>query len=120
MPAQVLELAGALDPLRDHLRARAATDAHERAQHVLLEQKVAPWMGLPLWIPQENPEPRSMLTADCRRALEAGLTLRPPDETVRAIRAWDAGRGDPPLQAGLAPEREQEVLAAWRARGSTP
>lgn len=81
----------------------------------LLEQKVAPWMGLPLWLPQENPSMRYMLTADCTKAIAAGLTFQPLGETVRATREWDAGRGEPPLQAGLAPEREQEILAAWRA-----
>ena len=84
----------------------------------LLEQQVAPWAGLPLWLPQKNPAIRYMLTADCRRAIAAGLTFRPLGETVRAIREWDVGRGDPPLQAGLSSEREQEVLAAWRARGT--
>jgi len=98
-----------------------ALDAHPRIvwadEGFLLEQEVAPWMGLPLWLPQENPAVRYMLTADCARAIGAGLTFRPLAETVRATREWDAGRGEPPLQAGLAPEREAEILAAWRARG---
>ena len=84
----------------------------------LLEQKVAPWTGLPLWVPQENPATRFMLTADCAPAVAAGLTFRPLSETVRATREWDEARDEPPLQAGLADEREQEILAAWRARSS--
>jgi 2'-hydroxyisoflavone reductase len=87
-------------------------------ERFLLEQGVAPWKGLPLWLLQDDPAMRYMLTADCKRAIAAGLTFRPLAETVRATREWDTERGEPPLQAGLAAEREQEILAAWRARGS--
>ena len=89
------------------------------AESFLLEQKVAPWKGLPLWLPQEDTETQNLLTSDARRAIEAGLSFRPLSDTVRAIRAWDLERGEPPLQAGLTPEREREVLEAWAARNSS-
>lgn len=85
-------------------------------ERFLLEKDVAPWMGLPLWLPQEDPSLRYMLTMDCSRAREAGLTFRALAQTVQATRMWDEGRGDPPLQAGLAPEREREILDDWRTR----
>jgi len=85
------------------------------SESFLLAQKVAPWMGLPLWLPQEDPALRNMQTMSCAKALGAGLTFRPLGETVQAIREWDLARGEPPLQAGLAPEREQELLEAWHA-----
>jgi hypothetical protein len=47
-----------------------------------------------------------------RRALDAGLTFRPLDDTVRGAlehaHTTDA--------AGLAPEREAALLAAWHGR----
>ena len=46
------------------------------------------------------------------RALEAGLTFRPLEETVRG-RSTDAETTD---AAGLDPEREAELLAAWHGR----
>ena len=50
-----------------------------------------------------------------RRAIAAGLTFRPLDETVAATLA-DA---EPVEGVGLTPERERELLAAWWARGDT-
>lgn len=63
---------------------------------------------------------------DIRRALAAGLTHRPPAETVRDTWAWltagetttERARAHRKLlvPAGLAPEREAELLAAAHAR----
>jgi 2'-hydroxyisoflavone reductase len=45
------------------------------------------------------------------KAMAEGLTFRPVAETIRDTMAWDRlhGRQD----AGLKPERERELLAAW-------
>jgi 2'-hydroxyisoflavone reductase len=56
---------------------------------------------------------------DNRRALAAGATFRPLAETARDTRDWwyaTTGR-DGRLRSGPSPQREAEVLAAWRARG---
>lgn len=84
---------------------------------------VAPWTGLPLWIPASL---GSLHDAPIDRALAAGLSLRPLERTVADTLAWTrtAGHGTPPVdsagrarsEAGLAPERERELLAAWRNR----
>ena len=54
------------------------------------------------------------------RALAQGLTFRPAVDTARDTLAWF--KTLPPerqakLRAGLTPEREREVLAAWHQRG---
>ena len=72
----------------------------------LVEHEVGEWMELPLWIPASNDEWRSFQLADVSRALAAGLTFRPLAETVRDVPEWTG-------KAGLAPERETELLAAW-------
>ncbi|HEU4322844.1 MAG TPA: SDR family oxidoreductase [Roseiflexaceae bacterium] len=82
----------------------------------LLEQGVAPWSEVPLWVP-ESPDTVGFSAVDCRRAIDAGLTFRPLEDIIQATLDWDRSRpADTKHRAGLAAEREAEVLAAWRAR----
>jgi nucleoside-diphosphate-sugar epimerase len=76
----------------------------------LVEQKVGEWMELPLWL--TGHEHAYMDRADVSRALGEGLDFRPLDETVRGA-LEDAATTD---AAGLAPEREAALLAAWHGR----
>lgn len=79
----------------------------------LSEQEVGEWMELPLWIDTRNQEWRRFMEVDTSRATAAGLTFRPLDETVAAtLEHAELVQG-----VGLTPEREQELLAAWWARG---
>jgi len=82
----------------------------------LLEREVGPWMELPLWIPQ-NEQGHSMGRVNCSRAIAEGLRFRPLDETVQATLEWDRTRPtDRPMRAGMASEREQELLEMWDRR----
>jgi nucleoside-diphosphate-sugar epimerase len=82
---------------------------------------IEPWTELPVWIPDDH-EYAGMHDADVERAHAAGLQCRPLTDTVRDTWAWLSGLpAPPPLRngakpAGLAPEREREVLRAWAAR----
>jgi 2'-hydroxyisoflavone reductase len=52
------------------------------------------------------------------RALRAGLTNRPIQQTVNDTLAWHLRRPEAEkakLSAGLSAEREQKVLSAWHA-----
>ena len=72
---------------------------------------VAPWMDLPLWIPPSENMP-GFMNYNVRRALGAGLTIRPLAETVRDTLAWALTRPrDYVARAGITPEREAELLA---------
>jgi 2'-hydroxyisoflavone reductase len=83
----------------------------------LLEQGIEPWVEVPLWIPQADERLRGFLAIDVRKALGAGLTIRPLADTVRNTLAWDATcPSDAEHTAGLRPEREAMVLRAWRQR----
>ncbi len=83
----------------------------------LVEQGVQPYTELPLWIPA-GPETAGLNLVDCSRALAAGLTFRPLQATVRDTLEWARAAPEPlPPGAGLAPDRERELLDAWRARG---
>jgi 2'-hydroxyisoflavone reductase len=80
----------------------------------LVEHGVGEWMELPLWIADSSMA--GMSDTDVSRAVAAGLRFRPVEETVRDTAAWDAARGDYTPNAGLAPEREADLLDAWHAR----
>ena len=81
----------------------------------LRELGVQGWMGptsLPLWI--DDPEWRGFATMDTTRARAAGLVLRPLEETLRDVLAYEEGR-EVPRGAGLTDEEERAVLAALDA-----
>ena len=75
----------------------------------LVEHEVGDWMELPLWISPVEDEARCFQLVDVSRALAAGLTFRTLAETVRDVPEWTG-------KAGLTPEREADLLAAWHAR----
>jgi 2'-hydroxyisoflavone reductase len=91
----------------------------------LLEQGVEPWMGLPLWLAAgANPDHAAFMVEPNARAVAAGLRFRPLAETARDTLEWSRsgqlvepadGRGLRFPPAGIAPEREAELLAALRA-----
>jgi 2'-hydroxyisoflavone reductase len=76
----------------------------------LAKHDVGEWMELPMWI--RDPEWVGMHMADVSKAVAAGLTLRPLDQTVRETLEL----AKPTEDAGLAPEREAELLRAWATR----
>ena len=67
-------------------------------------------MELPVWI--GDPETAGLHEAAVSRAEAAGLTFRPLDETVRGA----LEQAETTDAAGLKPEREAELLAAWSSR----
>jgi len=79
----------------------------------LLRAHVAPWTGLPLWIPEADADFGGMLLASDQRAVLAGLTTRPWVATARDTLAWALAAGSPAGSAAtLTPEAEAEILAA--------
>ncbi len=89
-------------------------------EEFLLENNVTPWMDMPLWLPAAL---QGMSRARYDRAAAAGLTHRPLADTVRDLLAWDATRPpadpnkrNPNAPTPLVPEREAELIAAWRAK----
>jgi 2'-hydroxyisoflavone reductase len=75
----------------------------------LLEQGVEQWMGLPMWLYEE--EWRGMHQAEVSRAISADLSFRPLPETIRAT----LDEAETTEEAGLTRERERELLEAWKA-----
>lgn len=76
----------------------------------LVEAGVGEWMELPLWI--VSPEYSATHLADVSKAIAAGLSFRPLEETIRDTLDWDAEREWPRAEdVGLTPDRERELLA---------
>ena len=76
----------------------------------LVEQGVGEWMELPLWI--VDPAMSAADEAVVDRALAAGLHVSASGDTVRGT----LDDAKPTETAGLTPEREAALLAAWHAR----
>lgn len=80
-------------------------------EQFLLDFGIEPWTDLPLWVPQGE---IGVLSANCKKALDDGLTFRPLDETIRDTLIWDQSRPkDIERRAGLTLDRENEILKAW-------
>lgn len=84
----------------------------------LTAQEVQPMDGLPFWIPEAY---RGFVTRKIDKALKAGLTFRPLEDTVKHTWAWlkdeperRESTGTVKITSGMTPEREAELLAAWR------
>ncbi len=86
----------------------------------LLEQGVAPWNELPLWVPSSDAEHRGFARVDCSRAVAAGLATRPLAATVDAVLDEFATLvdDDPRRRGKLTAERERELIARWREGAS--
>ena len=84
----------------------------------LAEHEVRPWAEMTAWIPPVG-EYAGFALFDNSRAVGAGLRYRPLAVTAKDTLDWwgtlpEERRSDP--RAGLAREKEEQVLAAWRSR----
>lgn len=78
----------------------------------LLAEQVAPWTGLPLWLPEADPQHGGMLLASDVRAIAAGLRTRPWGDTARDTLAWAQEAGAAAHSAAaLTAEAEARILA---------
>jgi 2'-hydroxyisoflavone reductase len=74
---------------------------------------VQPWTQLPCWVP-ETGEAAGVFEGDTSRALAAGLTVRPVEQTVADTWAWllttTVPTGRPGMEPGLPEELERVLL----------
>ena len=87
----------------------AAAEVTWVSDDFLRDQEVGEWMELPLWL--SDPAWVGMHEVDVTRAVAAGLRFRPVEETIAGAATAPAVEG-----VGLTPERETELLDAWRER----
>ncbi len=99
-------------------RSVAGSDARFVWAHAdfLSANNVAPWSDMPVWVPPTG-DYLGFASVNVDRAVAAGLRQRPIADTVSGTLDWFRNqRPDGALKAGLAPERESELLAALRAQ----
>jgi 2'-hydroxyisoflavone reductase len=102
---------------------RAATTAgatlHWVPAEFLEQQKVSAWGDMPAWVPGTG-DSAGFARRKNARAVAAGLTFRPLAQTALDTLAWFRSlpaERQAQLRAGIKPDREKQVLEAWRARG---
>jgi 2'-hydroxyisoflavone reductase len=110
-PAKPLGVGGMVDGIKEAEKSNA-TFAWVN-EEFLTQQKVEPWSDMPVWTGKESGLARTSI----QRALSKGITFRPLADTARDTLAWFKSLPQDrqsKLRAGLTPEREAEVLAAWK------
>lgn len=106
--------------LLEACRQASSSDAHFTwvNEAFLLKNQVQPWSQLPLWLPESSPEYAGMQQVSIRKALAAGLTFRPLEDTIRDTLAWASNRPkDHTWRAGLSREQETALLQKFRQEG---
>jgi 2'-hydroxyisoflavone reductase len=85
----------------------------------LAAQNVSEWGDMPMWADAKG-ENAGFGTRANQRAIAAGLTFRPTEQTARDTLAWLATLDEPQRtkyrSSGIARDRELAVLAAWKAK----
>ncbi|MEZ4451626.1 MAG: epimerase [Nannocystaceae bacterium] len=86
----------------------------------LMEHEVMPWVHMPAWVPAAS-EDGGLAKVDSSKAIAAGLTYRGLEAIVADTLEWwktlpEERRAK--MRAGVSPEKEAEVLAAWAKRGA--
>jgi 2'-hydroxyisoflavone reductase len=112
-PAKPLGMGGMLDGIKGALKSNA-TFTWVPADF-LKEQKVEAWSDMPVWAGDEL----GLARTNINRALAKGLTFRPLGDTARDTLAWFKSLPQDrqsKMRAGVTPDREAEVLAAWKKR----
>jgi 2'-hydroxyisoflavone reductase len=83
---------------------------HWASVEFLKEHKVEPWSDMPVWIP-DTEEDAGFSRIDMSKAIDAGLTFRPLENTIRDTITWAETRpADHEWRAGLNPDKERILL----------
>jgi len=104
--------------LLDECRCVSESDAQFTwvTEDFLLEEKVAAWSELPLWLPEEAaPHLKGFMFISPDKAIAAGLTFRPVSETISDTLTWYQTRGDNTPKAGLDRDKERALLYKWHS-----
>ncbi|MGI9166837.1 MAG: NAD-dependent epimerase/dehydratase family protein [Pyrinomonadaceae bacterium] len=81
----------------------------------LLQEKVAPWSEMPLWMPEEGaPHLKGFMFINCNKAVGSGLSFRHLNVTIKDTLTWhETNRLNEELEAGIDPDKEQRLLRKW-------
>jgi 2'-hydroxyisoflavone reductase len=113
--AGALTMGGVLDACRRH--APEGTTLTWAPTPFLEKHNVAPWADMPIWLPPTGSN-AGFGRVSTAKAKAAGLAYRPLEATIADTLAWFGTLPEDRrarLRAGLPPDREIAVLAAWHA-----
>ncbi|HEX6719657.1 MAG TPA: NAD-dependent epimerase/dehydratase family protein [Pyrinomonadaceae bacterium] len=81
----------------------------------LLQEQVAPWSELPLWLPEEAaPHLKGFMFINPEKAIAVGLTYRSLRDTIADTLTWyQTNRANDVLKAGLDRDKERALLYKW-------
>lgn len=108
-PAQVMAFGNVIEACR---RSASPANFVQVSESFIVEQGIAGWEHLPLWLPSTEREIAGFYKFDCSKAMSAGLAFRPIAETVRDTWQWDSARAGE-LAMGMSRARELELIAKW-------
>lgn len=85
------------------------------SEQFLLQEQVTAWSEMPLWLPQESaPHLRGFMFINSDKAVAAGLSFRPLNNTVNdTLSWWKINKSDQQLKAGIDPVREKILLRKY-------
>lgn len=85
------------------------------SEEFLLAEPVWAWTEMPLWMPEAAaPHMKGFMLINCDKAVAAGLTYRPLQETIKdTLSWWEANSAGEKMKAGIDREREQRLLEKW-------
>lgn len=106
------------------IRETTGSDAEFRwaEEKFLLDNNVAPWTEMPLWIPDITPlgpnhqEPwKGAFHINIDKAIQSGLTFRQIEETIQEVQTWiqSLDEANYAWKAGIARDREKALLEAF-------
>jgi 2'-hydroxyisoflavone reductase len=88
----------------------------------LLDQSVAPWTEMPLWIPedfplaQESTQPwKGAGSINIEKAVQNGLTFTPLEDSIAEIYQWEKTRqmSEDEWKSGIRAEKEKKLINSW-------
>ena len=87
----------------------------------LLQENVAAWSELPLWLPEEAaPHLKGFMFISPAKAVAAGLNFRPLRDTITDTLRWfETNRPHDELKAGLDRDKERALLYKWHEIAQT-
>lgn len=89
----------------------------------LLENNVQPWVDMPMWIP-DVPEYKGFYTTNVDKALQAGLTIEPLEQTLTKLHDWlcatyGTALAESSRSGASAFARNSELREQWKIKNNT-
>ncbi len=113
-PAKPMTMRAMLDAIEQGVKSKPNLIWISRK--FLDDHKIEAWSDMPVWVPGDG-DTAGFGSRSIARALKAGLTFRPTVTTAADTLAWfktQPADRQKTLHAGLTPEREADLLKAWR------